>query len=379
MLHIALDGTPIIPQGKGLSRFLIGLVQALGDYAPQHHFSVFIHAAVQHATLPQAPNITYIPVSFQNSLIWDLVLLPRILQQHVADLFLSCSDRLPLFHSKPMLLYLFEIPHERHKLSHGPTSAYARISMRITEWLFPHSLRRSRYIVTSSRATRQALPKWGVPNTKTQTIYPGLPPAFTPELAHDRIAEIRARWGAEEGYVLHFSSTSDPRDNTPAALRAFHTACTVQSRPTKLVIAGKTDPQAQRLAPLLDELALHAQTIWAGFVSDQELVNLYQGANVYLDPSLYEGFGYQVIEAMACGTPVVCSNVTSLPELAGDAAILASPHDIQSLAAGIDSILSSPTLAHAMCERGLRQAAQFTWPNMVTELVDVIETMGRSR
>ena len=155
-----------------------------------------------------------------------------------------------------------------------------------------------------------------------------MPPGFSPGPARDR-----------GRYVFHLGS-NDPRDNTAAAVEACRLAG------ARLLVAGGWSGEG-------------AEAL--GRVSDDELVELYRGASVFLDPTLYEGFGYGVLEAMACGAPVVASAVTSIPEVVGDAALLCDPRSPQELADAVRRVLEEPGLAESMRERGLAQAGRFTW------------------
>jgi len=126
---------------------------------------------------------------------------------------------------------------------------------------------------------------------------------------------------------------------------------------------------------LVDELGLMDDVIFAGYVPDKDLPMLYSGADCLLLPSLYEGFGFPVLEAMACGTPVICSNTSSLPEVAGDVALQVSPHDDAGLAAAIQRVLSEPGLADWMGEQGIVQAGKFSWSSCAAETVEVYEAL----
>jgi glycosyltransferase involved in cell wall biosynthesis len=142
--------------------------------------------------------------------------------------------------------------------------------------------------------------------------------------------------------VLHIGS-NDPRDDTATAIRAARAAG------ARLVVAGGWSGAASEGVELV------------GRVSDEHLVELYQGATVFLDTSLYEGFGYQVLESMACGTPLVASRATSLPELVGDAGLLCPPGDAEAFAGALRRLLGEPALHAELRERGLERARAFTW------------------
>ncbi|MBK9123566.1 MAG: glycosyltransferase family 4 protein [Chloroflexi bacterium] len=369
MAKIAIDATPISRTGKGLSRFLVGLLGAVADYMPQHTWIVFVNARNDHPTLPDASHIRYVSVRPRNSIQWDAIQCSLELKRHNVDLLFSCSDRLPLLHRKPMLLYLFEHPRHRHELQRPRAAWYARASMRFTDLLFPLSVKRSKRIGASSRATHDDLSsRFSLTSARIDVIYPGREEEFQP--AEDPIQQrsTRARLKSPDGYILHFSSVSDPRDNTAVALRAYHQSRSRHPHNLKLVVAGSADPAKQGLSEVISVLGIENDIIWAGFIPESELADTYRYATIYLDTSLYEGFGYQVIEAMACGTPVVCSNVTSLPEVVGDAAITTAPDDVEGFSAAIARILSEPDLAWSMRERGLKQVEMFSWASFCASL-----------
>ena len=169
---------------------------------------------------------------------------------------------------------------------------------------------------------------------RTSVVYPGLPPGFGPYGQ----APDRGR------YVFHLGS-SDTRDNTAAAIEACRRVG------VRLLVAGDVQTAADG-----------ADVEFLGRVTDEELVALYRGAAAYLDPSLFEGFGYGILEAMASGAPVIASNVTSISEVAGDAALLCDPNSPDRLTAALRRVLDEPGLADRMRDRGYERAsARFTW------------------
>jgi glycosyltransferase involved in cell wall biosynthesis len=185
------------------------------------------------------------------------------------------------------------------------------------------------------------------------------PRRFHPDRPTD---ELPARFGLVEGerYVIYVGS-EDPRKNLPALWRAF--ARVLARHPeARLLKVGTAHHQAERarLEELGRQLGIASAVRFLGQVSDEALRSLYGLAAVCVVPSLYEGFGLPVLEAMACGAPVVCSNRTSLPEVAGDAALLAEPEP-ESLAAAIEQVLADPARQDDLRQRGLRRAAAYTW------------------
>ena len=181
-----------------------------------------------------------------------------------------------------------------------------------------------------------------------RVVYPGLDERFSPG---------EGRGG--ERYVLHLGS-NDARDNTATVVRAFALARERASEPVRLLVAGgATGPGADGVEFL-------------GRVSDEELVALYRGAAAYLDATLYEGFGYQPLEAMACGAPVVASSATSSPEVAGDAALLVDPQDGDAVAAALVRVLEEPGLAEDLRRKGFERSREFTWERTADALLELI-------
>lgn len=374
MARIGFDATLIAANGKGVSRFLCLFLSALADFPTSHHFIVFVNAFTTLPQLPHAPHLEYVPVPVRNSLMWDLVQLPGALAKYRVDLLQTCSERLPLRYNGPAVLYLFEVPKYRHRLGWRRASVYAKLSMKVTEGLFPLSLRQATRIVASSEATQESIiTDYKVSPSKVCIVYPGGDDRFTPGAAGFSKECMRCQFNAPDGYILHFSSLNDGRDNTMMAIQAFHRSLQLAPHSAKLVVAGRTDPVKQGLAEVIAALGLEDRVVWTGFVPDTDLVDLYRSAELYLDPSLYEGFGYQVLEAMSCGLPVICSDTTSLPEVVGDAAIIVPSNDVESFAQSIVRVLSSPEIADTLKAKGLIQAKRFNWTATLQKMHVVYE------
>jgi len=144
----------------------------------------------------------------------------------------------------------------------------------------------------------------------------------------------------------------------------------------RLQIAGAPDPRYPQATELAETLGVSSAVTWTGYLMDDALVNAYRTADLLVHPSRYEGFGLQIVESMACGTPVVCSNGGSLPEVAGDAAIQFDPDDVDALVQSITRVLTQPELAADMRERGFAQSARFRWQAAAHQTLDVYEAVA---
>jgi glycosyltransferase involved in cell wall biosynthesis len=177
--------------------------------------------------------------------------------------------------------------------------------------------------------------------------------------------------------VLHLGS-DDPRENTEVVLEAYAVARERGAR-APLVLAGRLGNAQPGLERLAAELGVREHVLWPGFIPDEELPDLYRGALVYVDPSLFEGFGLQALEAMACGTPVITTNTTSLPEIVGDAGIQLDPNDAGGFATALGELLGDDRLRSELGTRARRRAERFTWQRTVADVLAVCDAVVANR
>ncbi len=224
--------------------------------------------------------------------------------------------------------------------------------------------RASEVIVVSEQTRRDLLERYPVRAERVSVVALGVDTRTFRPAPNEAVAAVRRRFGIDGPYVLSLTGI-EPRKNLPAIMRAFASLAD-DVRPL-LVLAGPVSPWNPEgwdlLRPALDELPsrVRGQVVLTGYVSDPDKVALLSGAEALVYPSLYEGFGLPVIEAMACGTPVLTSNVSALPETAGDAALLVDPHDTEAIALGIERLLTDRSLRAQLREAGMVRAMAFDW------------------
>jgi glycosyltransferase involved in cell wall biosynthesis len=223
--------------------------------------------------------------------------------------------------------------------------------------------RATRIIAVSESTRRDLLEQYRTDPHRVVAIPLGVDRSVFRPARPEEVAAVRARFGLDGPYLLYLGGI-EPRKNLPNLLAAF---AAVQPRDLRLVIAGAgvewnpegTDLLTRALQRLPTDV--HGRVRRTGYVSEPDKVSLLSGAEAFLYPSLYEGFGLPVLEAMACGTPVVTSDVSSLPEVAGDAAVLVDPADPEAIAAGVGRVLSDGSLRERLRIAGLERAGRFTW------------------
>jgi glycosyltransferase involved in cell wall biosynthesis len=190
-------------------------------------------------------------------------------------------------------------------------------------------------------------------------------------MAAAEVAPILREYGVEPPYILYVGAL-ESRKNLPRLLEAY-ARLRAWSPQWRLVIVGARKWKFSPIFDTVQRLALEGHVTFTGYVADEHLPALFTGADLFAFPSLYEGFGLPVLEAMACGAPVVTSNTSSLPEVAGDAALLVDPYDVEQIAQAMWLVLSQPALAAQLRAKGLARAAQFTWERTARETIAVYE------
>jgi glycosyltransferase involved in cell wall biosynthesis len=340
MPRVAVDATSVAPGGKGIARVQRHLVPAL---AALGRFDVV--AYVRHPEAAELlAGVETVALAPGRAIGWEQLGMRRALRD--ADVLLTLGDRLPVGAEGRIVVWLFELPTHRIAENRRRHACwYQQGSDLLTTLLWRHSLRHAGAVVTGSQATAHEL---GRP---VPVVYPGLGDGFGPGP------------GRKGRYLFHLAS-SDPRDNTETVLDAFarlEVDC-------ELLVGGNVGARA-------DELQSRGgvRARFLGRVSDDDLVALYRGAAAYVDATLYEGFGYQPLEAMACGAPVVASSLSSIPEVVGDAGLLCDPRDAGALATALTRVLTEPALAERMREAGLRRAAEFTWERTAAAFGEVLD------
>lgn len=365
----------------GVSRYIAELlrafaaVDAAGAGGPAHDYVAYAG--------PERPPADFAPgggVRWRHSRLRTARPPARIAWEQAAGPLAAARDRLDLFHGPVNVLpLLLPCPgvvtvHDLAFLAYP--EAYHPAKRRYLKLATALSVRRAARVIAVSAATRDELVRrLGVPERKVTVVHNAVDPAFKP-LPAAEIAAFRAEQELPERMVL-FVGTLEPRKNLVGLLDAF--ARIAPETDAHLVVVGGKGWLYDEVFARLARLGLTERVRFAGFVPDAQLPLWYNAAEVFVYPSLYEGFGLPPLEALACGTSVVTSNASSMPEVVGDAALLADPDDPDALAAALRRLLSDPGLRTMLRERGLARAAVFSWARTAAATRAVYDAVLDSR
>lgn len=244
--------------------------------------------------------------------------------------------------------------------------------LRLKFLLYRAMPRSARVICVSKHVQDAMLDKFDIAQSRLPVIYPGVNKLFRPLPEEEKRKFVRERYGIDHPYFL-FSGRWEQRKNVARTLQAFAKFNERSKTGHKLVLSGQRTWASREADQVISQLRLQNAIVDLGKTHVDELPFLYGAADAVLYASLWEGFGLPIVEGMACGTPVITSNLAAMPETAGGAALLVDPHSTESIAEGMQQIAGDSTLRARLSARGLKRASSFTWENTVRKTLDVYE------
>lgn len=360
-MRIVLDGRPVGEHFPGIGRYVYHLTRALAEEAPALDI-LLLHdprTAVPWRSLAEEfPSIKLVPAPWSPFSPAGQVAIPRLLRSLEADLYHATYYLMPYLAGLPTVLTVYDLVPLRVPTALSP--AWKRHLYHLLHWL---AVRRAGLCLAISRTTARDMTELlGVPPARLRVTYLAPDPRFRPA-ADPAAAEHWKRSRRLPARCVLYVGINKPHKNLGRLVRAWERVMARWrddwgERPA-LVWAGPQDP---RFPDVIEAFRRTPSTYALGRLSDDELVRLYQGAEALVQPSLYEGFGLPVLEAMACGVPVACADRPALNEVAGGAALLFDPEDEEDTAGALLELLTNPERRQALAEAGLARAAAFTWP-----------------
>jgi glycosyltransferase involved in cell wall biosynthesis len=372
---IGVDYTPAYEQTGGIGRYVRQLLAALATLPDQNRYRLFV-AGGKKASLPDPLGsrfewcLTQIPPN------WFARLWHRLNLYIPVETFVG---RVGLFHATDFVLPP-TLPHTRtlltvHDLSfvRVPESASPRLKAYL-DMVVPRSVKRADYVLADSLATKLDIVNlYGIGAEQVEVLLSGVDPVFCPDNSTNFLT-IREKYQLGDSPYLFAVGTVQPRKNYARLIEAL-SILRAAGLDIELVIAGGKGWLEDPIYAALDQFEMRPYVHFIGFAPEEDLPSLYSNALCSVFPSLYEGFGLPILEAMACGTPVVTSNVSSMPEVAGDAALLVDPCDVAAIAHAVQVVIEDSNLRQSLSQRGLERAKQFTWEKSAQQLLQVYQRL----
>jgi glycosyltransferase involved in cell wall biosynthesis len=372
-VKIAIDASTISTQG-GPRSYVLGLLDALGRIDKENNYVVFYNDPVHMGRFPWAREIV-LPGRSPLCRLWrEHVALPMACRREKVDLLHGPKSAVPFWSSCPTVVTL----HDLIPITHPETET--RAAQLYWRLQIPIAARRASFIITDSdHARREIVEMFGVAVGCIAVTPLGYPPAMDEPPDPVRNAALRKRYGLPDSYILYVG-TIQPRKNLDMLIEAFARLHREGSTEKKLVIAGRKGWLYEKLFARISALGLEREVLFTGFLPDEDLPGLYDGACLFVYLSFFEGFGLPPLEAMSRGVPVVTSNTTSLPEVVGDAGITVSPRSLDDVVEAMRRVLADADLAGRMRQAGKVRASQFSWDRTARETIAIYrQVAGFSR
>ncbi len=376
-MRIAIDVRPTVGHFAGIGKYTYNLVKEIAKLDRENEYLLYsfflkpFSSDIEELAKSQ-PNFSLKASRIPGRLMrffWDYLKIPIEPFLGEVDVFHITNYLIPYIRRAKLLVTIYDIT---PVLSPEYHNRYTRTYVK--EKILFAAKKADRIIAISQHTKRDLIQTLGVPEDLIAVIYGGVGEQFQPIKNQEVLNRVKERYNIKDKYLL-FLGTLEPRKNIPGLIRAFHK---IKDRfPNyQLVIAGKRGWKFQEIFKTVEELRLEDRVIFTGYLPEEDIPSLYSGAELFIYPTLYEGFGFPPLEAMACGTPVITSNLSSLPEVVGEGGILIDPNNIDELSRAMESVLADENLRKGLREKGLRQAAKFSWERCARDTLKVYREVG---
>jgi glycosyltransferase involved in cell wall biosynthesis len=361
---IGIDASRVlVARRTGTENYSLQVIRGLVRAGAGHRFRLYLREPAPAGLLPQGANAEHVVLG--PARLWTHLGLSREMLRRPPDVLFVPAHVVPLWHPPASVVTVHDLGYRFFPRQHTRRARlYLDASTRF-------SCRAARRVIADSQATARDLAhEYGVPPERVTVVYPGLDPAIT-RASEDAQQAVRERYRLPRPFVLYVG-TIQPRKNLRRLVEAFARLPTDLAG-IDLVLAGQTGWLAEETFQAVRTHGLEARVHFPGYVAQEDLPGLLSAAECFVMPSLYEGFGLPVLEAMACGTPVIVSDGGSLPEVAGDAALQFPAADVDALATALARLLGDATLRRDLAASGLSWCRRFSWERTVQEILHVLE------
>jgi glycosyltransferase involved in cell wall biosynthesis len=372
-MKIAIDARMLDVPYTGVGRYTKNLITALGDIDNLNQY-VLIVGVKSNYKIYQDKDFKIIKWRYRPFSLKSIFLLHKLLAKEKIDFFHSPFCVVPLLAKCPVIVAIHDLMAIKYPQFFTGRRFLARILGRAYFKVFMTlSMRKAQAIIVDSKQIKKDLIDF-LPNArhKITVIYAGVEDSFTKIEEDTKIAIFCEKHNLKKKTILYLGSTR-PHKNLPGLIKAFNKLLSQSGIECQLLIAGEKDKNLLVLKNLSHELGLINRIVFLNNLSPEELLLLMNAADIFVFPSLYEGFGLPPLEAMACGTPVIASNRASIPEVVGDAAILVNPENDQEIASAMLRLLKDDNLRQELIKKGHQRIRFFTWNSTAKETIDVYQ------
>ena len=371
------------PHKHGMDRVALELIKCLQIIDKKNEYFIFVKPGTDNDVIKTTKNFKIVEVPGGPYPFWEQIKLPKLIKDYDCDILHCTSNTAPLNIKTPLITTLHDIIFKEGnilKLISSSASWYQKIGNLYRRIIVERVVKRSNRLITVSNFEKNNITNYfKVEQKNLNAIYNGVNENFHTNYSIEQKNQIKKKYKLPEHYFLHIGNR-DPRKNTKRVLKAFHKYTKENCNRYELVLVGLNNSKLESILSELNLLnELRNKIILTGYVIDEDLPIIFNMAQLFLFPSLREGFGIPIIEAMASGIPVITSNTSSMPEVAGNAAILVDPLKTKEIYHGMVKIMSNNIIRDELIINGLKRSRSFTWLKAALDVFNLYEQLYKEQ
>ncbi|WP_418460294.1 glycosyltransferase family 4 protein [Bacteroides sp.] len=372
-MKIGIEAQRIFRPGKhGMDFVILEVLRQLQLNDDKNEYFVFVAPGQDHC-INDTERMHIVEVACPTYPLWEQWALPRAVRKTKVDMLHCTSNTAPLNCPVPLVLTLHDIIYLNSEKSKG-MSRYQQMGWYYRRWNVPRIVNKCRHIITVSQTERaNIVRRFPQIEDHLSVVHNGYSECYH-LLPDDQVQSITHKYLPDNKYFLFLGNT-DPRKNTEGVLRAYNEYQNRSQNPLRLIITGLRQDYLESMLVNMELESCISKIICTGYVPGEDLPALYNGAFAFLCPSLFEGFGIPVLEAMACGTPVITSNCSSLPEVAGKGGLLVNPFSPQEITDAMILLETDAEFYQNQIDYGLERVKQFSWKHTAESYLKLYEAM----
>lgn len=373
-MKIAIEAQRLFRKKKhGMEIVALEIIKELQHLNSQDEFFVLAKSDEDEECISATPNFTIQKITSKPYPYWEQISLPKILKKIKPDILHCTANTAPLFYSGKMVITIHDVIYMESVNFSG--SSYQNFGNLYRKFIVAKVAKKAKLIITVSEFEKKVIAtRLNIPENKIRVIYNAVNPQFR-ELDQASLVSFKNRHSLPDNFILHFGNTA-PKKNTVGVLKAFSLYRGNNKGDFTLVITDCSKDYIQALLKEMNQQELIKDILILNYISFNEVPLLYNLAKVFLYPSHRESFGMPVIEAMACGTPVITSDTSALPEIAGCAALLIDPKNENEIAEQIKRLVNDPELYNQQRTKGFDNARRFNWADAAKKTMEIYKELG---
>jgi glycosyltransferase involved in cell wall biosynthesis len=373
-MKIGIEGQRLFRKKKhGMDMVALELIRNLQLIDTKNEYFIFVKPDEDNTVLRETPNFKIIQLEGGSYPMWEQIALPKAAKKYGCEILHCTSNTAPIFSDIPLITILHDIIYMEssyYKILTGSATPYQKFGNAYRKLIVPWVVKKSEKIVTVSHFEKNRIAEFFAMNNdkRLTAIYNGVSAHFKPVTDEAELKRVKEKYHLPNNFFFFLGNT-DPKKNTTGTIKAFSDYLKQSKSDFNLVMLDYDTHELEKLLIEIGDEDLINNIVLTGYVINTDLPAIYSLCTIFLYPSLRESFGIPMLEAMGCGVPVITSNTSSMPEVAGDAAHIINPYHPEEITQGIIKILADTAYYEALCKKGIERNKLFSWKNMAEQVL----------